>query len=401
VYKNNPIILAFSGGLDTSFCIPWLQENYNRDIITVTVDTGGLSASDRELLKEKSHKLGACEHVLIDAKEEFFEETVKYLIFGNVKKGNLYPLSVGAERSTQAKKLAAFAIEHGLYTIAHGCTAAGNDQVRFEIILKALLDDIEILAPIRDHNWQRKDQVNYLTKHNMPVPSKGSNYSVNKGLWGVTIGGMETLTSETVIPDDAWALSANALNAPSAKETHTITFKKGVPYELNDKPYKPIEIIEALEELGAKFGIGRGIHLGDTIIGTKGRVAFEAPAAEIIIATHRELEKLTLSGLQLKQKDLLAMFYGDYIHEGKTLDPVCRDIEAFLESSQKHVTGKVSFTLRMGSIFINGSSSKYSLMAASKSTYGEAASEWTARDALGFTNIQSLPGIFQSRVKEK
>jgi argininosuccinate synthase len=399
MYINNPIILAFSGGLDTSFCVPWLKENYKRDIITVTVDTGGLLESDKKLLEQKSSQLGAISHVLIDAKEDFFSDTVKYLIFGNVKKGSLYPLSVGAERSTQAKKLALFAKEYGLSTIAHGCTAAGNDQVRFEIILKALIDNIEIIAPVRDQNWQRVDQLSYLMDHQLPTPSQGSKYSVNRGLWGVTIGGMETLTSEGSIPEDAWALSANALKASLDAKEISITFEKGIPTELNNKPYTPIEIIEALEEIGGKYAIGRGIHLGDTIIGTKGRVAFEAPAAEIILSTHRELEKLTLSALQLKQKELLAMAYGEFIHEGKTLDPVCRDIEAFLQSSQNQVTGQVYFSLRTGSLFINGCSSKHSLMSASKSKYGEAASEWSARDALGFTNIQSLPGIFQSRAK--
>jgi argininosuccinate synthase len=399
MYKNNPIILAFSGGLDTSFCVPWLKENYNRDIITVTVDTGGLLESDKIKLKQKSSQLGAISHVLIDAKEDFFSDTVKYLIFGNVKKGSLYPLSVGAERSTQAKKLALFAKENGLNTIAHGCTAAGNDQVRFEIILKALVENIEIIAPVRDQNWQRKDQLSYLIDHQLPTPSQGSAYSVNRGLWGVTIGGMETLTSEGSIPENAWVLSPNAFNESLEVKELSITFEGGVPIALDNKKYTPIEIIEALEEVGGKYAIGRGIHLGDTIIGTKGRVAFEAPAAEIILSTHRELEKLTLSAMQLKQKELLAMAYGEFIHEGKTLDPVCRDIEAFLQSSQNHVTGKVYFSLRTGSLFINGCSSKHSLMAASKSKYGEAASEWNARDALGFTNIQSLPGIFQSRAK--
>ena len=210
---------------------------------------------------------------------------------------------------------------------------------------------------------------------------------------------METLTSEGSIPENAWVLSPNAFNESLEVKELSITFEGGVPIALDNKKYTPIEIIEALEEVGGKYAIGRGIHLGDTIIGTKGRVAFEAPAAEIILSTHRELEKLTLSALQLKQKELLAMAYGEFIHEGKTLDPVCRDIEAFLQSSQNHVTGKVYFSLRTGSLFINGCSSKHSLMAASKSKYGEAASEWNARDALGFTNIQSLPGIFQSRAK--
>lgn len=397
---DSSILLAFSGGLDTSFCVPWLKENYNKDIITATIDTGGLDDDARNALKEKSMALGAKDHILIDARNNFFNDTVKYLIFGNIKKGHMYPLCVGAERAVQAIKLSELANNLGVKSIAHGCTAAGNDQVRFEVILSALSPDIELLAPIRDQAWQRKDQINYLEERKLPVPTKGSSYSINRGLWGVTIGGKETLTSQGSIPESEWYLSANALLNNQPEETHTITFDKGIPVAIDQKKLNIIELIELLDTMGAKFGVGRGIHLGDTIIQTKGRVAFEAPAAEIIIQTHRELEKLVLSSSQIKIKELIALNYVDLIHEGKNLDPVCADIECFLASSQSYVSGEISFNISPGRLFITGVDSPYSLMKASKSKYGESASEWTPNDAKGFTKIQSLSGIFLQRARK-
>ncbi|HEY8537305.1 MAG TPA: argininosuccinate synthase [Steroidobacteraceae bacterium] len=394
---NEPILLAFSGGLDTSFLVPWLKERYGRPVVTVTVDTGGIDAEAAKVLDKRARDLGAQDHILVDAKKGYFEQVIKYLIFGNVKRGQMYPLCVGAERVMQAQTIAELARKLGTKVVAHGCTAAGNDQVRFEVALRTLAPELTILAPVRDQAFKRPDQLKYLEERKLPIPPYGAAYSVNRGLWGVTIGGKETLTSEGSIPDHAWVLSKDAFTKPSAPESHTISFEKGVPCGLDGETLDPVAVIERLETIGAKFGVGRGIHLGDTIIGTKGRVAFEAPAAEVLISAHRELEKLVMTGRQQRIKDMVAGPYGDLVHEGQHLDPVCRDIEALLVSSQARVTGNVRVLYRPGHAFVEGVTSPYSLMAASKGVYGEAAGEWTAADALGFSKMVGLPGMFWAR----
>ena len=397
---TTPIILAFSGGLDTSFCVPWLKETYERDVITATVDTGGIDADAAAALEERALALGAIEHVLIDSKKAFFDHVIRHLIAGNVLRGNAYPLCVGAERGLQAQRLAELAVDRHATTVAHGCTAAGNDQVRFEVALRTLSPNLEILAPVRDNSWVREEQLAYLKKRGLPLPPQGSDYSINRGLWGVTIGGRETLTSEKAIPEHAWVLSPNAFSEPQLEARHTLEFDHGIPVALDDEALSPVELIETLESAAGRFGIGRGIHLGDTVLGTKGRVAFEAPAAITLITAHRELEKLVLSAQQQRVKDALANTYGDLVHEGKQLDRVCADIEALFDSSQRRVSGSVTFTLRPGSLFINGVTSPYSLLAATRGVYGEAAGEWTAADALGYARILSLPGMLQTRAGE-
>ena len=400
--KNNPpIVLAFSGGLDTSFCVPWLTETYQRPVVTATINTGGLTTADAAALEKRARSLGAINHILIEARDEFFNNVLKYLVMGNVRRGQLYPLCVGAERGIQAKCLADLAKKLGSETVAHGCTAAGNDQVRFEIALKTLAPKLEVLAPVRDNAWARDDQLDYLESRQLPVPPTGASYSINRGLWGVTIGGTETLSSASSIPESAWVLSAGALDTPTPHEELTIEFLRGIPVSLNGKGANSVELIEELETIGSRFGIGRGIHLGDTILGTKGRVAFEAPSAEILLTCHRELEKLTLSALQQRVKDQVSQAYGDFIHEGKQLDPVCRDIEALLESSQTQVTGLAHCLLRPGHLFVTGVESPYSLMAASRGQYGESAGEWTASDAVGFSRILALPGMLCTRAQGK
>ena len=394
---GEPILLAFSGGLDTSFLVPWLKDTYRRPVITVTVDTGGIDASSAKSLAERSGLLGAIGHHLIDAKAAYFEQVLKYLIMGNVKRGNVYPLCVGAERVLQAQTIAQMALSLGTKMVAHGCTAAGNDQVRFEVALRTLAPELEIIAPVRDRAFKRPEQLRYLEEHKLPVPPFGAAYSVNRGLWGITIGGKETLTSQGSIPDEAWVLSKDAFAQPKAPERHTIGFTQGVPDSLDGKSMSAVAVIEALEALAGPFGIGRGIHLGDTVIGTKGRVAFEAPAAEVLLTAHRELEKLVMTGKQSRIKETLAQPYGDLVHEGQHLDPVCRDIEAFLNSSQARVTGKVQVLLRPGSVFVEGVTSPYSLMAASKGVYGESAGEWTPADALGYSKMLALTGVFYKR----
>ena len=393
----SPILLAFSGGLDTSFCVPWLKETYGRPVITVTVATGGIAAAAAQALGERSVLLGASEHQLIDARAAYFEQVLKFLIIGNVRRGGLYPLCVGAERVLQAQTIAQIALARGTGMVAHGCTAAGNDQVRFEVALRTLAPQLEILAPVRDRAFKRSEQLQYLQVHKLPIPPYGAAYSVNRGLWGVTIGGKETLTSAASIPESAWVLSKEAFTNPRAAERHSLRFERGVPSALDGVELSPVAIIEQLETLAGPFGIGRGIHLGDTVIGTKGRVAFEAPAAEVLLTAHRELEKLVLTGKQARIKESVAQAYGDWVHEGQHLDPVCRDIEALLLSSQARVSGEVQLLFRPGSVFVEGVTSPYSLMTASKGVYGEAAGEWTPTDALGYSKMLALPGIFYQR----
>jgi argininosuccinate synthase len=399
--SRTPIVLAYSGGLDTSFLVPWLVEQQQRPVITVTVDTGGIDAAAARTLAERSRALGAVEHHQVDARADYFEQVLRFLIMGNVRRGQLYPLCVGAERVMQAQTIARMARELQSDTVAHGCTAAGNDQVRFEVALRTLAPDLKVLAPVRDHAFQRQAELDYLQERGLPVPASGARYSINRGLWGVTIGGRETLTSAGSIPDDAWQLTREAFTQPRARERHVLTFRAGRPVALDGRGADPVAIIEALEALAAPFGIGRGIHLGDTIIGTKGRVAFEAPAAEVLLTAHRELEKLVLTQRQQRLKESVAQPYGELVHEGQLLDPVCRDIEALLLSSQQRVSGDVHLLLQSGALFIEGVESPYSLMAASKGVYGEAAGEWSAVDALGFSRIAALPGVFYTRAGER
>ena len=394
---SSPILLAFSGGLDTSFCVPWLKETYGRDVVTFTVDTGGLDAAAIQVLAERSKALGAIDHHIVDARAEYFDRVLKFLVMGNIRRGHLYPLCVGAERVLQAQLVAEYAKKLGTGTIAHGCTAAGNDQVRFEVALRTLAPGLEVLAPVRDQAFKRPEQLKFLEERNLPVPPYGAAYSINRGLWGISIGGKETLTSQGTLPDSAWVLTRDAFTNPQPPRSITIGFTQGVPSSLDGEALSPVALIEKLEAIAAPYGIGRGIHLGDTVIGTKGRVAFEAPVAEVLLNAHRELEKLVLLPRQQRVKDQVAALYGDLVHEGQHLDPVCRDIEALMLSSQQRVTGTVRVGLRPGNLFIEGYDSAYSLMAASKGVYGEAAGEWTAADALGYSKMLALPGMFHTR----
>jgi argininosuccinate synthase len=390
-----PVLLAFSGGLDTSFCVAWLKETLGRPIITVTVDTGG--GVDTVALEARALALGAERHLTVDARRAFFDSVLKYLVFGNVRRGQLYPLCVGAERGLQAKLVATQAAGLGSDTVAHGSTAAGNDQVRFEVAIRTLVPGLEVLAPVRDHGFKREAQVAWLQERGLPVPAGGGAYSINRGLWGTTIGGKETLDSRESIPESAWVVTAGAFEAPREPARHRLGFERGVPVSLDGEPLDPVALIERLETLAGAFGIGRGIHLGETILGTKGRVAFEAPAAETLLCAHRELEKLTLTGTQLKIKEPLALLYGDLVHEGQQLEPAARDIEALLTSSQARVTGEVQLLFRPGVLFVEGVTSPHSLLAASRGSYGESAGEWSAADALGLSRMKALAGMLHTR----
>lgn len=394
---TGPIVLAYSGGLDTTWCIGHLREHYEGDVITVTVDVGGLPDDEKARLAEQSAALGAASHHLIDARELFFDEVLRHLIYGNVLRGNLYPLCVGAERGLQAREVARVARELGATRIAHGCTAAGNDQIRFEVALRTLAPEFEVLAPIRDLAPSRADEIADLERRGHPLPPAAGAYSINSGLWGVTIGGRETLTSDGVLPEEAWLRTRGAFERMLDPRSLTIGFRRGVPAQLDGADLAPVELIEMLDEIAASYGVGRGVHLGDTILGIKGRVAFEAPAATVLIQAHRELEKLTLTGDQQRLKEPLAQTYGELIHRGLALEPAARDIEAFLASTQARVTGEVRVRLRPGSSFVEAVTSPHSLMAASRAEYGEAVGEWSPSDAAGFGRLQALPGILHQR----
>jgi len=394
---SKPIVLAYSGGLDTSFLLPYLAETYAAPVITVTVDTGGLSDTDRERIGERSLALGAAEHVLLDARTTYFDEVLRFLIMGNVLRGHVYPLSVGAERALQARLVAEVALAKGARAVAHGSTAAGNDQVRFEVALRTLAPELEILAPVRDEGFSREHEVAYLQARGHAFSAERAAYSVNTGLWGYTIGGRETNDTLEPLPEHAWVLSKGALDSPRSPESHRLSFCAGIPTAIDGEALTPVALIERLNALAASFGFGRGIHLGDTIFGLKGRVAFEAPAALALIETHRELEKLTLTARQQRVKDTVAQIYGDLVHEAQYVEPACRDIEALLLSSQARVTGDVQFRLSPGALFVEGMSSPYSLKRASRGVYGEAAGEWSAADARGFSRLLGLAAMLHAR----
>jgi len=392
------IALAFSGGLDTCWCIPILRSQ-GYEVTTVTVDVGGFSPEEVLEIAARSQQLGATHHVLVPATQMFFDEILRFLIAGNVTRGGTYPLCVGAERALQAREVAKIASQMGANAIAHGCTAAGNDQIRFEVAIRTLAPHLEVLAPVRDQTPSRQDQLKLLQENGLDFPANKAAYSINSGLWGVTIGGEETTGTEQSIPESEWQRTSGAFITPLSPSTHTISFTQGIPTALDGKPLCPVELIREVDNLAACYGIGRGIHLGETILGIKGRVAFEAPAAYVLINTHRELEKLTLTKRQISLKDQVAANYGEWVHEGLFTEPAARQIEALFISSQESVTGEVTFELRPGNLFVTGVTSPRSLHAASRAVYGEAVGEWTPEDARGFSRIYGLAGILHARAE--
>ena len=376
------LVLAYSGGLDTSYCLKTLsQEGY--EVHAVSVNTGGFSAEEIKAQEGKAYAMGASTYRSIDALQSFYDKIVKYLIFGNVLKNNTYPLSVSAERIVQAIEIIEYAKSIDAQYIAHGSTGAGNDQVRFDLIFQVLAPSIEIITPIRDQQLSREAEIDYLKSQGIELSWEKAQYSINQGLWGTSVGGSETLTSHQALPDTAY---------PSPLKEHTpkkiiLTFKAGELVALNGKSGDAVSLIQQLQELAKEFAIGRDIHVGDTIIGIKGRVGFEAAAPMIIIKAHHLLEKHTQSKWQQFQKEQMANFYGMQLHEGNYLDEVMRDIEAFLESSQKTVNGEVFVTLHPHRFELEGVDSPNDLMNASFGSYGEMNKGWTADDAKGFIKI--------------
>ena len=391
------LVLAYSGGLDTSYCTKYLSAEEGFEVHAVSVNTGGFTKNEIKEIEEKALLLGAISYKSIDAVQTFYDAVVKYLIFGNVMKNNIYPLSVSAERIVQALEIVKYAKKVRAKYIAHGSTGAGNDQVRFDMIFQVLAPEIEIVTPIRDKKLARQEEIEYLKGKGVNLEWAKAKYSVNKGLWGTSVGGEETLTSHLPLPDDAYPSKLTNLATQKVK----LTFEKGELMAIDGKKGKPVENIEKLEEIASQFAIGRDIHVGDTIIGIKGRVGFEAAAPLIIIKAHHTLEKHVLTKWQLHHKDYLANWYGMLLHEGNYLDEVMRNIEAFLEDSQKNVSGDVWVSLHPFRFAIDGIKSKHDLMNAEFGTYGEVNKAWTADDAKGFIKILSNATKIHQLVNKK
>jgi len=377
------VILAYSGGLDTSFCAVYLSRELDLEVHTVLVDSGGFAADELAAIEKRAYELGSVRHGVLDVTERFYRDCLRFLLFGNVLKNDTYPLSVSAERMFQALAIAEYARAHGADYIAHGSTGAGNDQVRFDVAFAVIAPQTEILTPIRDLKLSRLAEIEYLQNAGFPMSWEKAKYSINRGIWGTSVGGVETLTSRQPLPESAYP-------TPLTQHEPTqlaITFERGEPVALDGETMAPVALIQRLNERAGAYAIGRDTHVGDTILGIKGRVGFEAPAALLLIKAHHLLEKHTLSRWQLLNKEQIATWYGTLLHEAQYLDPVMRDFEAFLSSSQARVSGTVFVELRPYQFELLGIESPYDMMRSKAATYGETNDAWDARDAKGFIKI--------------
>jgi argininosuccinate synthase len=378
------IILGFSGGLDTTYCARYLSDEKGYEVHSIIVNTGGFTPQELAAIEAHAYKLGVKSHTTVDAVKDYYQRIIRYLVFGNVLKNNTYPLSVSAERLIQALHIAEHAKKLGAGAVAHGSTGAGNDQVRFDMIFHIMAPEMKIITPIRDLQLSREAEITYLKGKGVEMNFEKAAYSVNKGLWGTSVGGRETLHSKGFLPESAWPTQVTKTGTEDVK----LGFEKGELVSINDKRFShPTEAIQQLHEMAAPYGIGRDIHVGDTIIGIKGRVGFEAAAPLIIIKSHHALEKHVLTKWQLNWKDQLALFYGNWLHEGQILDPVMRDIESFFESSQQHVTGSVYVSLHPYHFQVTGIESEFDLMSSKFGSYGEMNKSWSGEDVKGFSKI--------------
>jgi argininosuccinate synthase len=378
------IVLGFSGGLDTSFCVKYLTEDEGFEVHSIIVNTGGFTEDELQNVEAHAYKLGVKTHTTVDAVRGYYDRIIKYLVFGNVLKNNTYPLSVSAERLVQALHIAEHVNELNADAVAHGSTGAGNDQVRFDMVFHIMIPQVEIITPIRDLKLSREEEITYLKEKGVDMNFEKAAYSINKGLWGTSVGGKETLSSKGMLPEEAWPTQVSKSESREVR----LSFNKGELVGVDDKYFDhPVEAIQCLQSIAAAYGIGRDIHVGDTIIGIKGRVGFEAAAPVIIIKAHHALEKHVLTKWQLSWKDTIANFYGNWLHEGQILDPVMRDIEAFLKSSQQNVTGDVFVQLMPYRFQIIGIESEYDLMSDRFGKYGEMNKGWTGEDVRGFSKI--------------
>ena len=380
------VVLAFSGGLDTSFCVPYLIEK-GLEVHTVIVNTGGFSEEEAKKIEQRALTLGATTHTCIDAVDDYYNRGIKYLIFGNVLKNNTYPLSVSSERFFQALAIVNFVKKIGAEYVAHGSTGAGNDQVRFDLVFEVLAPGVKIIAPIRELNLSRQEEIDYLKNKGFDFSWEKSKYSINQGLWGTSVGGVETLKSSGILPEEAYPSQVSDHGVERIK----IGFEKGEPVSLNGEKMSPVNVIRTLHKWASRFGIGRDVHVGDTIIGTKGRVAFEAPAPLILVKAHHLLEKHVLTKQQLYWKDQLSNWYGQLMHEAQYLEPVMRNIETFLDDTQQFVTGEVDVELRPYHFSVLACSTDYDLMNPVFGEYGEVNKSFTGQDVIGFTKVISNP----------
>lgn len=386
IKMNKKLVLAFSGGLDTSFCVKYLKEEKGYEVYTAIANTGGFSAEELKKIEDRAYRLGSKKHVTLDVTNEYYEKCVRYMVFGNVLRNNTYPISVSSERIFQAIATINYAKEIGAGYIAHGSTGAGNDQVRFDLAFQVLAPEIEIITPIRDLMLSRHEEIDYLRKHGVEEDYTKMAYSINQGLWGTSVGGKETLTSSKGLPEEAYPSQLKA----TGEKTLELGFEKGELKTIDGKTYKNgPEIIQALEEIASEYAVGRDIHVGDTIIGIKGRVGFEAAAPLLIIKAHHLLEKHTLTKWQTYWKEQLGNWYGMFLHEALYLEPVMRNIETFLEATQENVTGKVFVKLKPYRFELQGIESEHDLMNSGFGEYGETVKAWTADDVKGFTKILS------------
>ncbi|WP_246008105.1 argininosuccinate synthase [Chitinophaga lutea] len=391
------VVLGFSGGLDTSYCVKYLSEEKGYEVHSVIVNTGGFTAEELQEIEKRAYSLGVKSHKTVDAVRSYYDKVIRYLIFGNVLKNNTYPLSVSAERMSQALAIAEYVREVGADAVAHGSTGAGNDQVRFDMIFHIMIPGVEIITPIRDLKLSREEEISYLKSKGVQMNFDKAMYSINKGIWGTSVGGKETLTSHGMLPEEAWPTQLTK----QQPEQVELTFEKGELLGVNDKKFShPTEAITYLQGIAGAFAIGRDIHVGDTIIGIKGRVGFEAAAPMVILKAHHALEKHVLTKWQLSWKDQLAQFYGNWMHEGQILDPVMRDIEAFLQHSQQQVTGKVFVTLMPYRFQVTGIESAYDLMSSKFGKYGEMNSGWSGEDVRGFSKIFGNQTMIWHQVNE-
>ena len=391
------VVLAFSGGLDTSFCCIYLTKDRDLEVHSVIVNTGGFSEEELKQIEQRAYALGVTSHAVVDETMNYYESCIKYLVFGNVLKNATYPLSVSAERVSQATAIANYVKMIGADYVAHGSTGAGNDQVRFDMIFNILIPGVEIITPIRDLKLSREAEIEYLNKHGVEYTAAKARYSINKGIWGTSVGGAETLTSHDTLPEEAWPTQVTQTE-PRKLE---LEFEQGELVGLNGESLSPVKAIQKLQEIAQPYGVGRDIHVGDTIIGIKGRVGFEAAAPMIIIKAHHALEKHTLTKWQLSWKDQLASFYGNWLHEGQFHDPIMRNIEAFLSDTQKTVTGKVFVKLHPYRFEIVGIESAHDLMSNKFGSYGEMNNSWSGEDVKGFSKIFGNQTMIWHRVNEK
>lgn len=392
--------MAFSGGLDTSWCVVHLRETTGRGVATVTIDTGGFDAAELARIEKRAKELGSVRHVTVDGRRPVFDRFVRWLVAGNCLRGGVYPMCVSAERIVQAEETARVAREIGASAVAHGSTGAGNDQVRFDVAFGVLLPGVEVLAPVRTLRLSREDEHRFLESKGFPTKLEAKTYSVNRGLWGTTIGGGGLHDPRKPIPSDCWQDTADPDRAPAEGVEVAIDFEQGVPVALDGEKLDGVALVTRLNRVAAAHGVGRGIHTGDTILGIKGRLAFEAPAAAALLTAHRDLEKLVLTKLQMRWKDQVGALYGDLVHEAGWFDPVRVDAEAWLESSQRLVTGRVKVRLVRGRADVASIDAPAALLGRLGAVYGEGSRAWTGEEARGFCKVFGMPSVLAARRDE-